>query len=242
MLEQLALALAGGLLSFVSPCVLPLVPAYISYVSGTSVKTLARGRSRGDHALVLTRSLLFVAGFSLVFVGLGASATLLGRLLAGRMLLLRRVAGVVLIVFGLHTAGVFRIAWLDYERRVSVRRPGGGHLQALVLGMAFALGWTPCIGPILGGILAMATTQESVGRGVLLLWVYALGLGIPFVATAAATRWCLGLFDRVKPHFRCVETVSGLLLLLVGVLIFFGWLGRLSGMLVRLAPWLARAG
>ena len=242
MLEQISLAFAGGLLSFVSPCVLPLVPAYISYVSGTSMASLVGERSRGEDARVLVRSLLFVAGFSLVFVGLGASATALGRLLAGRMLLLRKLAGLVLVVFGLHTAGILRIGWLDYERRLTVRTHGAGHLQALLLGMAFALGWTPCIGPILGGILAMATTQESVGTGVLLLWAYALGLGIPFIATAVATRWCLGFFDRLKRHFRCVEIVSGLLLVTVGILIYMGWLGRLSGILVRLFPFLSRVG
>lgn len=242
-MEQLMFAFFGGLLSFVSPCVLPLVPAYISYISGTSVEELVeKDKSSPMYSAVLIRSLLFVAGFSLVFVLLGASATVLGRLVAVKMNLLRKVAGVILVIFGLHTMGIYRIRFLNYEKRMHFKTGKMSHLQALVMGMVFAFGWTPCIGPILAGILAMAGTQESVGLGILLLLVYAMGLGLPFILTGLATSWSLTFLDRVKKHFKAVEVSAGILLVAIGILIFMNRLGYLSGYLMELFPFLSRFG
>lgn len=242
-MEQVLFAFLGGLLSFVSPCVLPLVPAYISFISGVSVEKLVeKEKSAPVLSGVFLSSLLFVLGFSLVFVLLGASATYFGRLIGGQMGLLRKVAGLLLIVFGLHTMGVYRIRFLNYEKRLHLKSGKSSYLQAFLMGIAFAFGWTPCIGPILAGILALAGTQESVSFGVLLLSVYALGLGIPFLLTGLATGWFLNFFERIKRHFKIVEMAAGGLLITIGILIFVNRLGILSGWFMNLFPALARLG
>jgi cytochrome c-type biogenesis protein len=242
-LEQIFFAFLGGLLSFISPCVLPLVPAYISFMSGVSVENLVEKEERspifGDLFL---SSLLFVAGFSLVFVILGASATYLGRMVASQMGLLRKVAGILLVVFGIHTMGIYRIGFLNYEKRLHLQTGRRTRVQAFLMGIVFAFGWTPCIGPILAGILALAGTQESVRFGILLLLVYALGLGLPFLLTGMATGWFLNFFDRIKKHFKAVEVTAGLLLITIGVLIFVNRLGYLSGWIMNLFPSLSRLG
>jgi len=241
--EQVLFAFLGGVLSFISPCVLPLVPAYISFISGVSVeKLVAKEKSTPALSGVFLSSLLFVLGFSLVFVLLGASATFFGRLIGSQMGLLRKVAGLLLIVFGLHTMGVYRIGFLNYEKRLRLKSGKSSYLQAFLMGIVFAFGWTPCIGPILAGILALAGTQESVSFGVLLLSVYALGLGLPFLLTGLATGWFLNFFDRVKKHFKIVEIAAGGLLITIGALIFTNRLGILSGWIMDLFPFLSKLG
>ncbi len=242
-MDQLLIAFFGGLLSFVSPCVLPLVPAYISYISGVSMDQLTE-REKAETVLpnVLVSSLLFVAGFALVFVLLGASATYLGRLVAGQMNTLRKVAGVMLVIFGLHTMGLFRIGFLNYEKRFHLKTGKTNHLQAFIMGIVFAFGWTPCIGPILAGILAMAGTQENVQFGVLLLFVYAMGLGVPFILTGMATTWSLSFFEKIKKHFKAVEITAGILLVCIGSLIFMNRLGYLAGFILDLFPFLSGVG
>lgn len=242
-MDQFLFAFFGGLLSFVSPCVLPLVPAYISYISGISVDQLVeRQRSSETLPLVVVNSIIFVAGFSLVFVLLGASATFLGRLLVGHMGLLRKMAGVVIVFLGLHFVGLLRLGFLNYEKRFHLKTRKATYVQTFFLGIFFALGWTPCIGPILAGILAMAGIQESMKMGILLLFVYAMGLGIPFILTGMATGWSLSVFDRVKKHFRAVEATAGVLLIVMGVLIYMNRLGFLSGVIINLFPFLSRLG
>ncbi|OIP63322.1 MAG: cytochrome C biogenesis protein [Nitrospirae bacterium CG_4_9_14_3_um_filter_53_35] len=242
-MDQFLFAFLGGLLSFISPCVLPLVPAYISYISGVSVEQLT-GREKPSALLpgILAGSVLFVAGFSLVFTLLGASATLIGHIMTGHMGLLRRIAGLALVVLGLHTTGLFRIGFLNYEKRFHVRTKRISYLQAFVIGVVFAFGWTPCIGPILAGILAMAGTQESVMTGVLLLLIYAMGLGIPFILMGLATGWSLSFISRVKKHFKAVEAVSGILLITIGVMIFMNRLGYFSVWIMKVFPALSRFG
>ncbi len=242
-MDQFLFAFLGGVLSFISPCVLPLVPGYISFISGVSVEKLVdRDKPTAIVPGVLVSSLLFVAGFSLVFILLGASATFLGQMLSSHMGLFRKAAGVLLIVFGLHTMGVFRIRFLSYEKRISLKTGELQHAKAFLLGIVFAFGWTPCIGPILAGILAMAGTQESLRIGILLLLVYAMGLGIPFILTGLATGWFLGIFERLKRHFKAVEIVSGMLLVTIGVLVLWNRLGILSGLIMKWFPFLARVG
>jgi cytochrome c-type biogenesis protein len=218
-------AFAAGFLSFVSPCVLPLIPGYISFVSGVSVEEM-----RGDAAPATSRlqvfltSLAFVIGFSLVFIALGASATAIGKFLFARLPLFSKIAGAILIVFGLHTMGVFRLAFLESEKRMHQQRKPAGPLGAMLVGVAFAFGWTPCIGPILGGILAIAGSKNSVTEGVTLLAVYSLGLGIPFLLTSLAINQFFGAAKKIRRYYHAIELTSGALLIVIGVLIITGQL------------------
>jgi cytochrome c-type biogenesis protein len=218
-------AFAAGFLSFVSPCVLPLIPGYISFVSGVSVEEM-----RGDVAPATSRlqvfltSLAFVIGFSIVFVLLGASATAIGKLMFAKLPLLSKIAGGILIVFGLHTMGVFRLGFLDNEKRVHSQKKPAGPLGAMLVGVAFAFGWTPCIGPILGGILAIAGSKNSVAEGITLLAVYSLGLGIPFLLTSLAINQFFGAAKKIRRYYHAIELVSGALLIVIGVLIITGQL------------------
>jgi cytochrome c-type biogenesis protein len=216
-------AFAAGFLSFVSPCVLPLIPGYISFVSGVSVDEMRADMAPTASRLqVFLTSLAFVIGFSLVFVTLGASATAIGKFLFARLPLFSKIAGAILIVFGLHTMGVFRLAFLETEKRVHAQRKPAGPLGALLVGVAFAFGWTPCIGPILGGILAIAGSKNSVAEGVILLAVYSLGLGIPFLLTSLAINQFFGAAKRIRRYYHAIELASGALLIVIGVLILSG--------------------
>jgi cytochrome c-type biogenesis protein len=229
-------AFGAGLLSFISPCVLPLIPGYLSYVSGLSLDEMRGGTAApvgatGGAAVavaappvarkrVIIASLAFILGFSIVFVSLGASASAIGQFLMARLTLLSKVAGAIIIVFGLHTMGLLRIEWLYQEKRVQTTQRPAGFVGAVLVGIAFAFGWTPCIGPILAGILAVAAAQDTVGDGVRLLSAYSLGLGVPFFATAMAINRFFAAFARIRRHYHKIEVVSGLLLVAIGVLIF----------------------
>lgn len=221
MLEVSTLAaFSAGLLSFLSPCILPLIPAYLSFISGVSVKEM-RGQAEAvpPVARVLLNAVVFVLGFSAVFVGLGASATLVGKSLLADLGVLKKVGGGLVILFGLHALGVLRIRFLEQEKRYHQTSKTLGLLGSFLVGVAFALGWTPCIGPILATILFLASTKETVGQGIWLLSVYSAGLGIPFLLAAMGLERFLQVAGLFKRHFRAVEIVSGLLLILVGVLI-----------------------
>lgn len=228
-------AFAAGIVSFLSPCVLPLVPGYISFVSGLSLEELSRG---ADRAAVAKKagagSLFFVLGFTAVFAALGASASAAGQLLAAHLHWISKLAGAVIVVFGLHTMGAVRLRWLYFERRFSATGLAPSFGGAFVMGLAFAFGWTPCIGPILAAILALAATQETIARGMLLLIVYSLGLGIPFLLTGFGVNAFLSFFARYKRYFRWGEIASGALLIAVGLLIF-------SNRLTLLANWLPQS-
>jgi cytochrome c-type biogenesis protein len=214
-------AFVAGFLSFISPCVLPLIPGYVSFVSGVSLEDM-----RGDGAVssarrhVLVTSLFFVLGFSLVFVALGATASVVGRFLFERQPILAKIAGVLLVIFGLHTMGVFRIALLESEKRMQANRKPAGPLGAMLVGIAFAFGWSPCIGPILGGILALAASKDTVWEGTQLLAVYSVGLGIPFLLTSIAINQFFAVTKRIRKYYHAIELVSGGLLVAIGVLIF----------------------
>lgn len=222
---SLLAAFAAGFLSFISPCVLPLIPGYISFVSGVSVDEMRSDAPPAASRLqVFVTSLAFVIGFSLVFIALGASATAIGKFMFSKLPLLSKVAGVILIIFGLHTMGVFRLAFLDTEKRVHQQRKPAGPLGAMLVGIAFAFGWTPCIGPILGGILAIAGSKNTVWEGVTLLAVYSLGLGIPFLLTSLAINQFFGAAKRIRRYYHAIELTSGALLIVIGVLILTGQL------------------
>lgn len=226
-------AFVFGLASFVSPCVLPLVPAYISYVSGVSVEELMEGASRESARRAGLRSVFFVLGFSTVFIAMGATATSLSQSLMAYRDILMKIAGVVIVVFGLHMLGVFRIKAFYAERRFHFRLRNVGYLGAFLMGLMFAFGWTPCVGPVLGAILGMAASTDTVVKGTALLAVYSLGLGVPFVLTGFLTNRAIGAMNRVKPHFRKIEIVSGLLLIAVGFLVFTGRLQEMPGYFQR---------
>ena len=219
-------AFLAGLVSFLSPCVLPLIPGYISFISGLSLQDLRA--SEGTTRRAFLSSVWFVLGFSAVFIALGASATALGALLLQKLSALRIAAGVLIILFGLHLTGIFRIPFLQYEKKVEIRQRPLTAAGVFLVGAAFAFGWTPCIGPILAGILALASTQETVPQGMLLLAAYSLGLGLPFLAASLGVQAFLRFFGRFKGYLRAVEIASGLLLLVVGALIMADRLTLLS--------------
>jgi cytochrome c-type biogenesis protein len=218
---SLIAAFVAGFLSFISPCVLPLIPGYVSFVSGVSLEDM-----RGDAAVAAARrhviitSLFFVLGFSLVFIALGATASAVGGFLFRQQPILAKIAGVLLVIFGLHTMGVFRIGFLETEKRMQANTKPAGAVGAILVGIAFAFGWSPCIGPILGGIMALAASKETVGEGVQLLAVYSAGLGIPFLLTSIAINQFFAFSKRIRRHYHTIELVSGGLLVAIGVLIF----------------------
>ncbi|HET9219303.1 MAG TPA: cytochrome c biogenesis protein CcdA [Terriglobia bacterium] len=222
-------AFFAGLLSFLSPCVLPLVPGYLSIISGFSLEQL-KGKAE-DAALkrsVMLSSLMFIAGFTISFIALGATATAVGKFLLTRMPYLMKIAGIVMIVFGLHVLGVFRIRALYQDTRLHSVKTSGGMIGSLLLGLVFALGWSPCLGPILSSVLGLAAEQETVVRGMFLLFIYSAGLGVPFMMTSLGLNRFLSFYNRFKRHFRTLEIVSGVLILGVGVLIFSGQMTRLN--------------
>ena len=224
-------AFTAGLLSFLSPCVLPLVPSYVGFLTGmTQPETGVHRRAALAHAL------LFIVGFSLVFILLGASATALGRALGYYQVWLQRVGGVLVILFGLFGLGVFSPRFLTGEHRLHFDQKPVGYLGSVLVGMAFAAGWTPCIGPVLGGILGLAATSADVTRGMLLLAVYSAGLALPFLLAAVALDSFLGWFQRFRPLLPWVMRISGVLLVLMGVLLVTGEFTRLAGWLQSLTP------
>jgi cytochrome c-type biogenesis protein len=221
-------AFIAGVISFISPCVLPLVPAYISFISGVSLEKLKDREKVSVHSNVILTSLVFIAGFSTIFILLGASATFAGQFLLQNKILFNRIAGVIIILFGLHVAGLFQIKFLNYEKRFNFERKPVGIFGTYLVGLAFAAGWTPCIGPILAAILVVASNQETSGQGVLLLACYSLGLGIPFFLTALAINAFFNVFNWIKRHYREIEYVSGALLVILGVLVMTNQLTRLA--------------
>jgi cytochrome c-type biogenesis protein len=227
----LFVAFAAGLLSFLSPCVLPLVPSYIGFLTGMSLSDMTvRRRTALAHAL------LFVLGFSLVFMVLGASATALGRALNYYQLWLQRIGGVLIILFGLVCLGVIKAGFLTRERRLQVEHKPVGYLGSALVGMAFGAGWTPCIGPVLGAILGLAATSQDLSRGMLLLASYSAGLAVPFLLAAVALEAFLEWFQRFRRYLPWVMRVSGLLLVLVGLLMVTGEFTRLAGWLQQFTP------
>lgn len=230
---SLGVALMAGVLSFLSPCVLPLVPSYLSFVTGMSLEDLQEGV---DRRATFIHSLLFVMGFSLIFIMLGASASFLGVFLKHYELWIARIGGVVIIILGMHLLGIFRITALMRERRVHVSDKPAGYLGTIGVGAAFGAGWTPCIGPVLGGILTLAGTQETVWAGVGLLSVYSLGLAIPFLLSALALDSFLKVFSRFRTLLPIVEKASGVMLIVLGLLLVTGSFTILSAYLVRFTP------
>jgi cytochrome c-type biogenesis protein len=237
-------AVVAGAISFLSPCVLPLVPSYLCFITGASLDELSDGESASasQQKSAFVAAVFFVLGFSTVFVALGASASAAGQLLREHLGLLAQIAGVFIIIMGLHFIGVFKIALLHREARYHHNSKPVGLLGAYGIGLAFAFGWTPCIGPVLATILTIAASQQDVARGAGLLAVYSLGLGIPFLLAAAGVGTFLGFFGRFKKHLHRVEQVMGVLLVITGLMFLTGSMQTLSYWLIEQFPWLATIG
>ncbi|MFK7751692.1 MAG: cytochrome c biogenesis CcdA family protein [Sedimentitalea sp.] len=240
MLPAMIVALTAGIISFLSPCVLPIVPPYLAYMSGVSLNDMqdeAAGRRKATIS-----ALFFVLGLSTVFLFLGFTASAFGAFFLQNQELFAQISGVVVIVFGLHFLNVFRIPFLDREARIDAGDGGGSSFGAYVLGLAFAFGWTPCIGPQLGAILSLAASEASVARGTVLLGIYAAGLGIPFLLAAMFLTRSMRLMNRLKKHMSLIEKGMGALLLLVGIALVTGAFSTFSWWLLETFPALAVLG
>ena len=222
---SILLAFSAGLLSFLSPCVLPLIPAYVSYLTGSSIEELKDDKAKLS---TLYKSFGFVLGFSIIFILMGVSITSLGKLLITHKDLFRKVGGTLIVIFGLHTIGVFKIKLFYHEKRFLYLDKIKGPFSSIIMGMAFAAGWTPCIGPILSSILIYATSMNSIGKGVLLLIMYSIGLAVPFILTAMAIGSFTKQFRKFSKYLPIISTISGLLMIIMGVMIFMNKVAILS--------------
>ncbi len=224
-------AFVGGILSFLSPCVLPLVPSYLGFITGFTLEEMGNRRR-----LAMIHATLFVIGFSLVFILLGASATALGSALRFYKESIMRGAGILIIFFGLYCLGVIKLEFLTQEKRLHLEKKPIGFLGSVLVGMAFGAGWSPCVGPILGAIMGLAATEDHLSRGIGLLAAYSAGLAVPFLVAAYAVESFLDWFQRFRRHLGVVQKVSGALLVAVGLLIATGQFTRLAGYLQKLTP------
>ena len=240
-------ALLAGAISFLSPCVLPLVPPYLCYMAGVSLDTLTGGNTELDNTVIsaarrraILHSLVFVLGFSLVFTALGAGASTIGQAMRAHMDTLAQIAGIIIIIMGLHFLGIFRIGFLYREARFKTSK--AGLIGSFLMGIAFAFGWTPCIGPVLGVILAMASSSQSVAEGASLLAVYSAGLGIPFLLAALFVGPFMQFLTRFKKHLGTMEKITGVLLVLTGILFLTGGMQTASFWLLETFPSLGELG
>lgn len=240
-MENLTLysAFFAGVLSFLSPCVLPLLPGYISFISGESIESLTSSDSKAPRAKAFLGAVFFSIGFTMVFVLLGASATELGKMLNQYRIVLEKVAGIVVIILGIHMIGIFKINKLLVQKKWNYKKGKAPfYLEAFLLGVAFVFGWTPCIGPILAGILALASKQETVLNGIYLLTSYSLGLWIPFLISALALGTIISFIRRAGKFVVWVERISGVMLVFIGILMLTGSLTIIVSYIADIFPWL----
>lgn len=233
---ELFIALGAGLISFLSPCVLPLIPGYIAYISGSSFNELLENKN-----INLLPIILFTFGFSFVFIIFGATATFLGQLLLSNSSELRIIAGAIIIIFSLHILGIIKLNFLNYEKRIYTSNSKGA-IGTILVGMAFGFGWTPCIGPILGSILALASTEENINRGILLLFFYSLGLAIPFILSGYLIQRFLTFSKNFKKNINIVSKIGGVILLTTGILIITNKLQSLGYYILNIFPFLQNFG
>jgi|TARA_E500000178_G_scaffold197409_1_gene195424 cytochrome c-type biogenesis protein len=233
---ELLIALIAGLLSFLSPCVLPLIPGYISYISGNSLNELIEKKNTN-----LTPIILFSLGFSIVFIIFGAASTYLGKILLQNSHELRIAAGILIIIFSLHIIGIINLKFLNYEKRIQTKS-NTNFYSPILIGMAFAFGWTPCIGPILGSILALAATEDSINKGILLLFFYSFGLAIPFILSGYLIQKFLIFSKNFKRNIKLVSRLGGIILLITGILILTNQLQALGYYLLNIFPFLQNFG
>tara|TARA_B100001029_G_scaffold167459_1_gene160679 strand:- start:222 stop:929 length:708 start_codon:yes stop_codon:yes gene_type:complete len=235
-MTEIFIAFGAGLISFLSPCVLPLIPGYISYISGSTLENLLKSKN-----VNLLPIILFTLGFSVVFIIFGASATFLGKILLKNSFPLRIIAGLIIIIFSLHILGVFNLNFLNYEKRLDAEK-SSNVLSSFLVGMAFAFGWTPCIGPILGSILILASTTENIYEGIMLLTFYSLGLAIPFILAGYAIQKFLLISKNIKQKMNIITKTGGILLFLTGILIITNQLQAIGFYLLEYIPFLGKIG
>ena len=233
---ELSIAFGAGLISFLSPCVLPLIPGYISYISGSSLNELLEKKTINIFPIIL-----FAIGFSIVFISFGATASFLGSLILNNSYQLRIASGIIIIIFSLHILGIINLNFLNYEKRIYTEKKSG-IFSSLLVGMAFGFGWTPCIGPILGSILALASTEQSLNRGILLLVFYSLGLAIPFILSGYLIQKFLVFSKNIKSKMNIIMKTGGALLLMTGILIITNQLQALGFYLLKYIPILQKLG
>lgn len=226
---SIVISFAAGILSFLSPCILPLFPSYITYITGRSFEDIKTFGSSDLRKITALHSLFFILGFSVIFVLLGITFSCLGSFFGIKRLWLERIGGAVIIFLGLHIAGVFNLRFLNLGKKAIFYRRKAGYFGSLLIGMAFAIGWTPCVGPILSSILIYASTFESLPRAILLLLFYSLGLGVPFFIASLAINQFLFLFNRFKAFMRFLPIVTGIFLIAIGFLLFSGQFGKMAG-------------
>ncbi len=230
------IAFGGGLISFFSACVLPLIPAYISFITGLSLEEITSDEHKiAKTGKIIISVLLFILGFSLIFTILGASASIAGKLIFSYRYILVKVAGLIIIIFGLHLTGLFRISFLNFEKRIDFSKGRKiSYITSFLVGLGFAIGWTPCVGPILASVLLLASTTESVSQGMFLLFIYSMGLGLPFLVVGLMVNKFLAYFKKIKKYLGAIELISGLFLIIIGLLIFFDKLNLISNYLTRI--------
>ena len=227
-------ALSAGVISFLSPCILPLIPSYIAFITGISIEELSLEESlRQVRKKVIANSLMFILGFSLVFIALGASATFLGKFLFRNIRWFEIIGGALVILFGIHFTGIFRLRFLDREKKVHLKKKPLGYLGTCLVGIAFGAGWTPCVGPILGSILTMAATTQNILKGIVLLAFYSIGIGVPFFLSGLIIHRFFEYFKAIRKYFKVITVAGGILLIIVGILLISGYFSSMSAYLVK---------
>jgi cytochrome c-type biogenesis protein len=226
-------ALSAGFLSFLSPCILPLIPSYLAFITGVSIDELTSEDSINQvRVKVIVNSLMFILGFSLIFIALGASATFVGKFLSRNIRWFEIIGGALVIIFGLHFTGIFRLRFLDREKKVHLKNKPLGYLGTVLVGMAFGAGWTPCVGPILGSILTMAATTQNIIKGIVLLAFYSLGIALPFFISGLILHKFFEYFQSIRKYFKVITIVGGILLIAVGILLVSGYFSAMSSYLM----------
>jgi cytochrome c-type biogenesis protein len=229
---SILVAFTAGIISFLSPCVLPVIPSYLAFITGISLEELSQQESlKKVRKKVIGNSLMFILGFSILFITLGASATFLGKFLYRNIRWFEIIGGVFVIILGLHFAGIFRLKFLDREKKIHLKKKPLGYLGTCLVGMAFGAGWTPCVGPILGAILTVAATTQDVLKGIILLTVYSAGLGLPFFLSAVILHKFFEYFKTIRKYFKVISIVGGVLLIIVGILLISGYFSTLSALM-----------
>ena len=225
-------AISAGVISFLSPCILPLIPSYVAFITGISLEELSQEENlRQVRIKVIANSLMFILGFSLVFIALGASATFVGKFLARNIRWFEIIGGVLVIILGLHFVGILRLKFLDREKKIHLKKKPLGYLGTCLVGIAFGAGWTPCVGPILGAILTMAATTQNILKGIVLLTFYSAGLGLPFFLSAIILHKFFEYFKTIRKYFRIISIAGGVLLIIVGILLISGYFSSISAFL-----------
>lgn len=229
---SIIMALLAGLASFLSPCILPMIPSYLAFITGISLEELSQDQNlKKVRKSVITNSLFFILGFSILFIAMGASATFLGKFLSRNIRWLEIIGGSLVVILGLHFAGLFKIKFLDREKKIHLNKKPLGLFGTILVGMAFGAGWTPCVGPILGSILTMAAATQDIAKGIILLISYSIGLGIPFLLAGLLIHKFFEYFKTIQKYFRVITLVGGILLVIIGILLITGYFTTISSFL-----------